>query len=465
MQGFNMKGFTKQKGVAGIIFVSFLPILIITFSFSVGYTQRLLAHSKIEEAAEVASLALIASPGKDNKDDQDYAQRIVDLYITDNISDIEISVSTKKCEYKDGCVQRNNELSPFADFTVVATAEHDSWISHNEIGVEPKFKVSGDSITRKYLPQPVDIYFILDTSQSMSNPWYGERNKTQIQVVKDTITRVVKELENFKTGPDKKSRVALLTYNAYNAKFDKGAGRVKLYDYASEFSHTEASFQSIVDKMFEENVDAQKVYHANYYNQARDIPLTVDYKEFINILNSNKVMPARGGGTDSWLGLIAAAKEADKVKKEDRNPEQVFIFLSDGADTDVRFPDEIQRSRAYRTKYDVVTKRYEDAYGNVQYQQVYDKFLKSLVSEHGLCESLKKRISSKENKFQSEHAKLEGEKTKVTMGVIGVNYNVQKDDGFGECVGEKNIYHAKNGKDVYKYILNLINEETGRLKD
>ncbi|HBC3422956.1 VWA domain-containing protein [Vibrio parahaemolyticus] len=460
-----MKGFTKQKGVAGIIFVSFLPILIITFSFSVGYTQRLLAHSKIEEAAEVASLALIASPGKDNKDDQDYAQRIVDLYITDNISDIEISVSTKKCEYKDGCVQRNNELSPFADFTVVATAEHDSWISHNEIGVEPKFKVSGDSITRKYLPQPVDIYFILDTSQSMSNPWYGERNKTQMQVVKDTITRVVKELENFKTGPDKKSRVALLTYNAYNAKFDKGAGRVKLYDYASEFSHTEASFQSIVDKMFEENVDAQKVYHANYYNQARDIPLTVDYQDFINILNSNKVMPARGGGTDSWLGLIAAAKEADKVKKEDRNPEQVFIFLSDGADTDVRFPDEIQRSRAYRSKYDVVTKRYEDAYGNVQYQQVYDKFLKSLVGEHGLCESLKKRISSKENKFQSEHAKLEGEKTKVTMGVIGVNYNVQKDDGFGECVGEKNIYHAKNGKDVYKYILNLINEETGRLKD
>ncbi|EJC6762526.1 VWA domain-containing protein [Vibrio parahaemolyticus] len=460
-----MKGFTKQKGVAGIIFVSFLPILIITFSFSVGYTQRLLAHSKIEEAAEVASLALIASPGKDNKDDQDYAQRIVDLYITDNISDIEISVSTIKCEYKDGCVQRNNELSPFADFTVVATAEHDSWISHNEIGVEPKFKVSGDSITRKYLPQPVDIYFILDTSQSMSNPWYGERNKTQMQVVKDTITRVVKELENFKTGPDKKSRVALLTYNAYNAKFDKGAGRVKLYDYASEFSHTEASFQSIVDKMFEENVDAQKVYHANYYNQARDIPLTVDYQDFINILNSNKVMPARGGGTDSWLGLIAAAKEADKVKKEDRNPEQVFIFLSDGADTDVRFPDEIQRSRAYRSKYDVVTKRYEDAYGNVQYQQVYDKFLKSLVGEHGLCESLKKRISSKENKFQSEHAKLEGEKTKVTMGVIGVNYNVQKDDGFGECVGEKNIYHAKNGKDVYKYILNLINEETGRLKD
>ncbi|WP_017190204.1 TadE/TadG family type IV pilus assembly protein [Vibrio harveyi] len=460
-----MKRFTEQKGVAGIIFLSFLPILIITFSFSVGYTQRLLAHSKIEEAAEVASLALIASPGKDNQEDKDYAQRIVDLYITDNISDIQINVSTKKCEYKDGCVQKANELSPFADFTVVATSEHDSWISHNEIGVEPKFKVSGDSITRKYLPQPVDIYFILDTSQSMSNLWYGQNNKTQMQVVKETITKVVEDLKDFKTGENKKSRVALLTYNAYNVKYDKKDRRLKFYDYASEFSHTEASFQSIVDDMFDQSVDEQNVYHSSYYNQARDIPITDNYQEFINILNSNKVMPARGGGTNSWLGLIAAAKEADKVKKEERNPEQVFIFLSDGADTDVRFPDYLHRNSTYRNKYDVVTKSYRDSYGYIQYQQVYDKFLKSLVREHNLCEQLKKRISSKENKFQSEHAKLEGEKTKVTMGVIGVNYNVQKDDGFGDCVGEKNIYHAKNGKDVYKYILNLINEETGRLKD
>ncbi|ENC6710414.1 VWA domain-containing protein [Vibrio harveyi] len=460
-----MKRFNKQKGVAGIIFLSFLPILIITFSFSVGYTQRLLAHSKIEEAAEVASLALIASPGKDNKEDKAYAQRIVDLYITDNISDIEINVSTKKCEYKDGCVQKANELSPFADFTVAATSEHDSWISHDEIGVEPKFKVSGDSITRKYLPQPVDIYFILDTSQSMSYLWYGQNNKTQMQVVKETITKVVEDLKDFKTGSDKKSRVALLTYNAYNAKYDKNEHRVKLYDYASDFSHTEESFQSIVDKMFDQTFDEKTPHYASDYNRSQDIPLTDKYDEFIKILNSYKMTPAEGGGTESWLGLIAAAKEADKVKKKDRNPEQVFIFLSDGADTDVQFPKGLHRNSTYKNKYHVVTRTAKDSYGRTYTYEVYDKFFKSLVSDHNLCERLKKRISSKENKFQSEHAKLEGEKTKVTMGIIGVNYNVQKDDGFGDCVGEKNIYHAKNGKDVYKYILNLINEETGRLKD
>ena len=51
------------------------------------------------------------------------------------------------------------------------------------------------------------------------------------------------------------------------------------------------------------------------------------------------------------------------------------------------------------------------------------------------------------------------------MGVIGINYKVAETDGFGDCFGKKNIYHAKDGEDVYKYILNLINEETGKLKD
>lgn len=454
-----MTSLAKQKGVAGIIFISLLPILIITFSFSVGYTQRLLAHSKIEEAAEVASLALIASPGKDNNEDQSYAKRIVDLYITDNISDIQVSVFTEKCEYKDGCVQQNNELSPFSDFTVVATSEHDSWISHNEIGVEPKFKVSGDSITRKYLPQPVDIYFILDTSYSMRNIWIGEK-KTQMQVVKDTIEDVVNDIQAFNLGPDKKSRVALLTYNAYNAKSD--GEKIKLYDYLSNFDHTEASLDRVVKDMFDPSLEQfeKKIYEHedlyNLYNKSQDIPLTDNYQDFITILDSKKILPADGGGTHSWLGLIAAAKEAVKVKKEERNPEQVFIFLSDGADTYLRVPKDVKIDNNYRKKYDVITR-----YG----QEEYSKFFNSLVTEHNICDELKKEISSKANKFQSKYAKLEGEKTKVTMGVIGVNYNVKKDDGFGDCVGEKNIYHAKNGKDVYKYILNLINEETGRLKD
>ncbi|MEZ8312434.1 TadE/TadG family type IV pilus assembly protein [Vibrio splendidus] len=459
-----MKIISKQRGVAGVIFILCLPILIMTFAFSAGYTQRLLAHSKIEEATEIASLALIANPGGNNQEDKDYAKNLVDLYVTDNINDVEIDVTTTRCEYADGCVQRNHELSPFTDFTVSARTEHKSWITHDEIGVEPEFKVSGRSVTRKFLPQPVDIYFILDTSQSMSNRWSGEKNnKTQMDVVKETIVKVVEDLKTFKTGDEKKSQISLVTYNAYNAKFDKKSNQVKLYDYTREFKHTTKTFEGIVDKMFDQDWPAETTSYAYMYNTSQDIPLTDDYDNFIKLVKSDKLKPATGGGTMSWLGLIAAAKEANKVEDVNRNPEQVFIFLSDGADNKVNYPKDLylEKTRSYRSKHNVDWTHYSDGSTVLQYQQ----YLKTLVTKYKLCETLQETISKKKNKFQSKHSSLEGEKTKVTMGVIGVNYIVKEDDGFGDCVGRKNIYHAKKGKDVYKYILNLINEETGRLKD
>ncbi|WP_422636257.1 TadE/TadG family type IV pilus assembly protein, partial [Vibrio navarrensis] len=52
----------KQRGVAGVTFMGLLPVLIIIMVFSMQMTQRHMAHTKIIEAAEVASLALIASP-------------------------------------------------------------------------------------------------------------------------------------------------------------------------------------------------------------------------------------------------------------------------------------------------------------------------------------------------------------------------------------------------------------------
>lgn len=463
-----MTKLSQQKGVAGIIFILCLPVLIMTFAFASGYTQRLLAHSKLEEATEIASLALIANPGGNNQEDQDYAKLLVDLYVTDNINDVEIDVTTARCEYADGCVQRNNELSPFTDFTVAATTEHKSWITHDEIGVEPEFKVSGRSVTRKFLPQPVDIYFILDTSQSMSNPWRGERNtngtiKTQMDVVKETIVKVVKDLKEFKTGEDNKSKIALVTYSAYNTKFDKNSNKVQLYDYTRGFDHTVASFKNIVDNMFVQDWPEETSRWDYMYNSSQDLPLTDNYDTFIRDIESDKLQPATGGGTMSWLGLIAAAKEADKIRMKDRNPEQVFIFLSDGSDNKVNYPNELYRenTKAYRSKHNVDWTYYKDSPPVLQYQQ----YLKTLVTKYNLCEQLQKKIGQSKNKFQRETASLEGEKTKVTMGVIGVNYIVKEDDGFGDCVGRKNIYHAKKGKDVYKYILNLINEETGRLKD
>ncbi len=442
-----MRTIKKHNGVAGILFIGLLPMMVIFMAFSMQMAQQMLAHARVLEAAEVSSLALIASPKETEDDNVKYARQLVDRYVVDNINDVDVEVYTRKCEYKDGCVQASGELAPFSDFVVSAKAEHKSWIAYEEVNLKPEFEVAGQSVTRKYLPQPVDVYFIADFSGSMANHWKG--GKSKLDVVKQTIEKVVEDIENFNT--EEKSRVALLGYNPHHVKQTnqmivmnaQGKDEIRrgrwpkkiIYDYAR------STYSETVRKMFDEpkiynqtkehhrwmsRDEVDRVYYNNQkliaeYYKFYDIPLTEDYAEFKRRLLSTSL--GAEGGTSSWNGIIAAAQEANRATNI--NPEQVFIVLSDGADND-------------------------------------EGYLQRLVNQ-GLCKKLRSTISAKRNRFQSKTGSAG--KTKVTMGVIGVDYRVKESDGFGDCFGRKNIYHAKDGDDVYKYILNLINEETGRLKD
>ncbi|MDC5842350.1 VWA domain-containing protein [Vibrio europaeus] len=436
-----MRTIKKHNGVAGILFIGLLPIMVIFMAFSMQMAQQMLAHARVLEAAEVSSLALIASPKETEDDNVKYARQLVDRYVVDNINDVDVEVYTRKCEYKDGCVQASGELAPFSDFVVSAKAEHKSWIAYEEADLKPEFEVAGQSVTRKYLPQPVDVYFIADFSGSMKHHWKG--GKSKLDVVKQTIERVVEDIENFNT--EEKSRIALMGYNPMHVK-QTGTVYLNAYGYrrswprkvAYNFARNTAS--QTVAKMFDKPIVYSKVQEyvsgmsrlevkslvqnndrfVDYY-KFYDIPLTEDYANFKRRL-SNASLGAEGG-TSSWNGIIAAAQEANRATNI--NPEQVFIVLSDGADND-------------------------------------EGYLQRLVNQ-GLCKELRSTISARRNRFQSKTGSAG--KTKVTMGVIGVDYRVKESDGFGDCFGRKNIYHAKDGDDVYKYILNLINEETGRLKD
>ncbi|WP_042991211.1 TadE/TadG family type IV pilus assembly protein [Vibrio mimicus] len=419
-----MKSIKKQQGVAGIIYIMMFPAMMMILAFTMQLSQQFLAHARLSEASEVASLALIASPKEDDENNVSYARKVVDRYVVDNIDDIKVTVKNKRCEYKDGCVQSSGEAAPFTDFTVAATAKHKSWISYENISLKPEFTVNGSSVTRKFLPQPVDVYFIVDMSASMRATW--QNGKSQIDEVKEVITRVVNDLKGFDT--EVKSRVSLLAYHNYNIK--QGSRTLEAYDYALYNTP-----QQTVSNMFLPPKRVTPSDSALFSH--RDIDLTQNYSSFLQIMNDRNFYPPKSACTESWQGIIAAAQAADKAT--DINPEQVFIILSDGADCSWQRQDRWGRW--------LTTKNY----------------LKKLV-DSGLCKNLKQRIRQKPNRFQSS-TPTENEKTKVTMGVIGVNYQVNPNDGFGDCVGRENIYHATQGEDVYKYILNLINEETGRLKD
>ncbi len=422
----------KQQGVAGIIFMGMLPILVIIMVFSMQMTQRHMAHAKITEAAEVASLALIASPKEGDEKNQEYARKIVDHYIEDNKGEVVARVFHRLCDYNSPCMESSGELAPFTDFVVSAKTKHDSWISYNdgEMGLTKDFEVTGTSTSRKFLLQPLDIYFIIDMSKSMTDLW-GESGKRKYDVVVDTINQIVDDLRQFKTK--RKSRVAVIGFHHTAVK--QVGGQRTAVDYSSYRTPS-----ATVDNMF----TAPKVHSHNDSGDIKtfeDIPLTEDYDAFLTKFNSSNYYAADGGRTESWQGIIGAAQMAEQAT--DLNPEQVFILLSDGRDVDfVRYYLEGRQWREVR----------------------YKKYLNRLV-RLGLCENLKNTVSQKMNVSQLMNPSGKASKTKVTMGVIGVNYVVDKNDGIGDCFGHDNIYHAKEGDDVYKYILNLINEETGRLKD
>ncbi|CCN46127.1 conserved hypothetical protein [Vibrio nigripulchritudo MADA3029] len=420
----------KQKGAAFIAFVYCVPFMIGTLVLAMQSTQQLHAHAKLGEAAEVASLGLISSSTGNNEPDLELAEKIVNHYMPTNKGKVDISIKDTRCDYDDGCVQEAGELSPFADFLVTATTKHDSWISFSQFNMEPEFEVSSQSTSRKYLPKPVDIYFVVDFSGSMNKAFkFGYSRYSKLQIVKDTVGRILDDLENFNRFNSHKSRVALIGYNNFN--YQRVNGRRVAYDQvlSNRVAHSInwrnakkrplSSFPQKVANLIERNIPPLPLFN--------DIELTFDYDAFTQEFSTFQA----GGGTNSWQGLLRTAELANS--QDEYNPHQVIIVLSDGEDT----------SRPWKILSPDGTSR--------------DTRILKEFTKYGLCERMVEDLENKKDRF--------GEPISVTFGVIGVDFQMNRSkNGFFDCVGEDNVLHASSGSDVYKHILNLLNEETGRLK-
>lgn len=429
---------TKQNGAAGIIFIGLIPILFLILAFAIAMSQRLITHIRMQEASEVASLALAADPKGDES--EDYASKVIDRYLIDNDGKVSVNVDKRECKLKTGCVRANGEVAPYTDISVTASSKHESWVSYEEINLESDFTVGGKSKARKYLSNPMDVYLIVDFSSSMLLS--SGRGKTRLRVVKETMIKALKEIKTFKVEGD--NRIAMLGYSSAHVKETDeeiiepaipGAMQKK-YKKKFIYDYYRGGLSQTVRKMFDKPRPINEIrkprdmppFHYDFMTRQRnatidstypyfDIPLTKDINSVIKRIR--KIGNKSGSGTTSWNGIIAAAQEANNASY--LNPEQVFIILSDGAD-----------------------------------QKIYGRRLKGLV-DRGLCRKLKNKLQRKKNNLTKE--------IRIRMGVIGVNYVVNKQDGFGDCVGNNNIYHARNGDDVYKHMINIIKEETGRLRN
>ncbi|MCY9843641.1 TadE/TadG family type IV pilus assembly protein [Vibrio caribbeanicus] len=425
-----MNRLKNSCGAAAFIFILILPVLICVMALSLQASQILLAQSKITEASEVTSLALSAlSEERAQQKLSSYATRVLKHYLagTDDVKG-----------------QATMQSSTFQFQTdLVGEATHEFWFKHKPQA--DTFKVSGASTSRKHKPQPMDVYFITDLSESMNRS-----DPSRLTIVKDAIRQVVSKLP-------KGSRAAFIGYNTENVKltgryFDKRTGREitskkptelqgpniwaekSIYDYLTgrhpDFVKDNLfdialskKKMSPIDKLLEGYVPPdldKKIRDFETKYPFYDISLTPDLGYFKRTIQSNAINA--NGNTHSWNGIIAAAREAHRQPSSVFNPQQVFVLLTDGEDS--------------------------------------KKFPKGYYAP--LCEKIRNDISDKQNRSQIQNSSVE-EKTKVTMSVIGVEFNPYKNEGVTECFGRENIFEAKREDELVKKILQLFEYEMGSL--
>ncbi|MFV0447812.1 MAG: hypothetical protein ACK5MF_05005 [Vibrio sp.] len=433
----------KQRGAISIIVIIFLPMILLFTGFVIYTSQMHLSHIKTIEATEIASLALIAREVQTGEDDldQSYARSIVERYLQD-ASRVNVSFRKHECDYENACVTVQ-DAGPYVSNTLSVSSVYDSWLNFLPISqtdtpfFEPEIHVNGGEITaERYSARPLDVYFIVDFSGSMSGGWgyIDSVYMNKLKMVKYTIERILAYLEE-NQDPRYPAKVSLATYSDYNyQKYDGQVYRIS-HNYRDATAYCPGQTVGMMwihprlwdDEPFlpssstlcdNDRITYYKPRSSYYYY---DIDPTYDYDLFNSTLASFNYY----GGTYSWQGLIAAAQQADKATNntESVNPEQIFILLSDGADG-------------------------------------AQSFTRSVMETYGLCEQIRDRISSKPNRFSG----LTSSPTIVTMAVIGMAHNVHTNLGFGSCFGNK-IYNAEAGTDdVYKQILKLLVEATGRFK-
>lgn len=426
----------KHQGMATVVLLVFLPVMLLIALFAIYISQQYLTHIRNMEATEVTALAMVAREEQQQTSSKDliYANNLIQRYMGDSLK-TEVSLSKKQCGYADGCA------IAYVRNTLSVSTTHDSWLGFLPIStgkppfMEPQFKVNGGEVmAERYAARPVDIHFIVDMSGSMRKVWAQGDGLTRLGAVKFTVKNVLDYLKA-NQNPDYPARVSMSVYN--EESIQKIGGDIYRVNHSYNGTDSSSIYHYPTFKMMWIH-PKDWVYHPQIpiYGGKRkiivkkasfefhDLTPTTDYSDFY--AKFSKFYPF--GPTASWQGIIAAAQMADKATNDPNvvNPEQIFILLADGYDD----PDENPMANA-------------------------------LIGKYKMCDEIRKRIGSKKNRFSA----VGGAPTKVTMGVIGVDFDgVVTNSAFRSCFGNK-IYVAKTGADeIYKHILTLINDVSGHLK-
>lgn len=413
---------SKQSGHAAILFAMIIPALFGLFTLASDGARALQTKARIQDAAEVATLA-VSAHNADNTDssgadsgsqiNRDIATDFLEQYMVDMTEVSDLKIIKKNCddikECRDGL---NIGEARFFQYEVEAKTDHKSWFPGNEaiVGFGESFTVAGAATARKYQSEAVDVVFAADFSGSMADGWNGG-NKKKYKDLRDIIEEVTVELEKFNNlNNTELNTVGVSAFNFYTYSLVSAPGNSKKYCYVDQATRNRNGIDAdqTVKNMFIVKTNCAETSNKIF----TDISLTSDYA----YLNSTIKGFKPDNGTASYQGIIRGAQ----LLSEGDNPRRLLIVLSDG--------DDWKEHAGYS-------------------QELVDA---------GMCDDIKTKLNSE--------LTPSGQRITAKMSVVGFDYDVNDNRALLDCAGEENVFKAQDKQDILDKILELITEEIGHLK-
>ncbi|OOE34365.1 TadE/TadG family type IV pilus assembly protein [Salinivibrio kushneri] len=421
--------YRQQQGHAAILFALFIPILFGIFTLGTDGARAVQDKARLEEAVEVATLAIAGQNADDINVQRETAKAYIAYYFPQaRIIDNELQITKISCDINPSCDETDPNQQPFFEYQLRANLEQPSWFPGNEaiIGFDDDYGVAGQSVARKYQSEAVDVVLVSDFSASMYNNWTGG-SQQKYQDLKDIIAEVADEIKKYNSFfSEVENRIAFVGYDFYSSHWFNSRRKFVRHLKFSSYSNygpneslpgsrpNDIDYSGTVDDVFfmnssaHEALDEWEVTNVSYFY---DLPLTSNVEGFKSNVSQFSVPASGGSGTSSYAGIIRGAQ----ILKEGTNPRRLLLVLSDGEDS-------------YRT----VTQR--------------------LIDE-GLCSTI----------YDELNESKDGVSIKARMVVVGFDYDVFEHPELKNCVGGENIYQAQDRAAIKNKILELISEEIGHL--
>ncbi|WP_332419497.1 TadE/TadG family type IV pilus assembly protein [Vibrio metschnikovii] len=439
------KSIQRQSGHAAILFALFIPILFGVFALGTDGARAVQDKARLLEAVEVASLA-VAGQGSDNKVlAKSYLQYYFPLA---KINDADITINKINCEDNDACKGQDRR---FFEYQVSARISQPTWFPGNDaiIGFGSDYQVYDGSVTRKYHSETVDVVLVADFSGSMAWPWNGDgtavsaNNPIRYSMMKEIVAEIAVELEKFNeyVQGENKNRLAITGFDNFTQKINPININQMLhfdhlicnnnqrcntncwYNYQGRLqcNTRSGSNSTVVDALATVN----NVFNISHWSHATpilktnitfsrmlsyfyDMELTDDFEKIKSEMNKFIIRGSAISGTSSYAGIMRGAQ----IAQAGTNPRRLIIMLSDG----------------------------EDNFTNTT---------NKLISA-GLCSTILNALNSKND-------------VQARMVAVGFAYNINAYPQMKNCVGEENVFSARNPEDIKNKILELITEEIGHL--